>query len=122
MMFFLRKPRVASGFTSGTISGTSGSMRQAEELSITTGPCLPILGAHSLENLPETDIRTMSTLEKSNVSTSLHFRIFSPNATSRPMDLREATAKISSTGNSTSSRMFSISRPTLPVAPTTATR
>ena len=38
------------------------------------------------------------------------------------LERREATAKISSTGNSNSSRTASISRPTLPVAPTTARR
>ena len=37
------------------------------------------------------------------------------------MERREATAKTSSAGNSRSARMFSISRPTLPVAPMTAT-
>ena len=65
MIFFLRKPATASAFTSGTISGTSGSMRQALELSITTAPWVPIFGDHSLETLPPADIRQMSTSEKS---------------------------------------------------------
>jgi hypothetical protein len=47
MMFFLAKPSSAAAFTSGTTSGTSGSMRQADELSITTVPCAPIFGDHS---------------------------------------------------------------------------
>jgi len=38
MIFFLTKPTTASALTSGTIKGTSGSIRQAEELSITTAP------------------------------------------------------------------------------------
>ena len=44
MMFFLPKPLAAAALTSGTISGTSGSIRQAEELSMTTQPLAPILG------------------------------------------------------------------------------
>ena len=65
MMFFLVKPATASAFTSGTISGTSGSMRQAEELSITTAPAAPIFGDHSFDTAPPADIRQMSTSEKS---------------------------------------------------------
>jgi hypothetical protein len=65
MMFFLRKPSTAAAFTSGTISGTSGSMRHAEELSITTAPCAPIFGDHSFDTSPPADIRQMSTSEKS---------------------------------------------------------
>ncbi len=65
MMFFLRKPSIAAAFTSGTISGTSGSMRQADELSITTAPCAPIFGDHSFDTSPPADIRQMSTSEKS---------------------------------------------------------
>ena len=56
---------MASAFTSGTISGTSGSMRQADELSITTAPCAPIFGDHSFDTAPPADIRQMSTSEKS---------------------------------------------------------
>ncbi len=37
----LEAPRTASAFTSGTTSGTSACMRQAEELSITMQPCCP---------------------------------------------------------------------------------
>ena len=65
MMFFLPKPLAASALTSGTISGTSGSMRQAEELSMTTQPCAPILGDHSFDTAPPADIRQMSVSEKS---------------------------------------------------------
>ena len=65
MMFFLVKPATASAFTSGTISGTSGSMRQADELSITTAPAAPIFGDHSFDTAPPADIRQMSTSEKS---------------------------------------------------------
>ena len=122
MMFFLEKPRMASGFTSGTIRGTSGSMRQAEELSITTAPARPILSLQARETSPPALISTMSTVEKSKPSMSSHFTLVSPKSIGRPMDLREASACSLSTGNFSSSRMTSISRPTLPVAPTIATR
>jgi hypothetical protein len=122
MMFFLRKPSMASGFTSGTISGTSGCMRQAEELSITTAPAAPIFSDQALDTSPPADISTISTLEKSKLSMSSHLMVLSPKLTSWPMERREATAWSLSTGNFSSSRMTSISRPTLPVAPTTATR
>ena len=39
-----------------------------------------------------------------------------------PVERDDATAATSSSGNCRSARMFSISRPTFPVAPTTATR
>jgi hypothetical protein len=122
MMFFLRKPSMASGFTSGTISGTSGCWRQAEELSITTAPALPIFSAQALDTSPPADISTMSTWEKSKVSMSSHLMLWSPRSTSSPSERREATAWSLSTGNFSSSRITSISRPTLPVAPTMATR
>ena len=51
--------------TSGTTSGTSGSMRQVEELSMTTQPCAPIFGDHSFDTAPPADIRQMSVVEKS---------------------------------------------------------
>ena len=47
--------------------------------------------------------------------------VLSPKLTSVPRLRREASATTSSAGNARSARIFSISRPTLPVAPTTAT-
>ena len=65
MMYLRENDLAASAFTSGTTSGTSGSMRQAEELSITTQPCAPMRGDHSFETVPPADMRQMSVLEKS---------------------------------------------------------
>src|SRR5262249_46655516 len=48
-------------------------------------------------------------------------RVRSPKDTSTPTLLREARGTTSSAGKARSARMPSISRPTLPVAPTTAT-
>ena len=65
MMYFLTKPAAASALTSGTINGTSGSMRKALELSMTTQPLAPIFSDHCRETSPPADIRQMSTSEKS---------------------------------------------------------
>jgi hypothetical protein len=59
---------------------------------------------------------------KIEVARSRTFRVLSsPNETSRPIDRSEASAITSSTGNSRSASVCSISRPTFPVAPITAT-
>src|SRR5262245_16123341 len=121
MMPFLRKPATASALTSGTTSGTSGSYRQHEELSITTAPLAAILGDHSLDTTEPADIRQMSTSEKSKCSRALALSVCSPYEISTPWLLREASGTTSSAGNVRSAKMSSISRPTLPVAPTTAT-
>ena len=91
---------MASGFTSGTISGTSGSIRQAEELSITIGPAAPIFGDHSRREVPPALISTRSTRRKSNCSMSSHLTTPAFQPTSTPMDLREAMAWSLSTGKS----------------------
>ena len=75
MMFLRLAHSASSGFTSGTISGTSGSMRQADELSMTMAPAAAIFGDHSLEKVPETLMSTTSTLEKSNWAMSSQRRI-----------------------------------------------
>src|SRR5205085_3261748 len=85
MMFFFVNPPTASALTSGTTSGTSGSIRHADELSITTAPAAPILGDHSFDTAPPADIRQMSVSPKSKCSSALHFRVRSPYDTSTPM-------------------------------------
>ncbi len=65
MMFFLAKPLAAAALTSGTISGTSGSSRQADELSMTTQPRAPILSEYCFDTAPPADMRQMSVSEKS---------------------------------------------------------
>ena len=88
---------------------------------MTTQPLAAIFGDHSFDTLPPADIRQKSTLEKSNFSRSWHLSVVSPNDASMPTDRREAIACTSPTGNWRSLRIDSISRPTLPVAPTMAT-
>ncbi len=89
---------------------------------MTTQPAFAAMGAYFLVASEPIAKSAMSQPAKSNASRSRVFRVRSPNEHSVPSDLRDARATISSTGNSRSARMFSISRPTLPVAPTTATR
>ena len=45
MIFFFLKSFKASGLTSATTNGTSGSVRKCEVLSMTIHPCLAALGA-----------------------------------------------------------------------------
>ena len=78
-------------------------------------------GDHSFEVSPPADIRQMSVSEKSYWSRAWTFRVLSPKDTSWPRLRREASATTVSAGKARSARMSSISRPTLPVAPTTAT-
>ena len=50
----------AWALTSGTTSGTSGSMRQADELSMTMAPAAATRGASSRDVAPPAENRTMS--------------------------------------------------------------
>jgi len=123
MMFFLWKPVSAERLTSGTTSGTSGSIRNCEVLSITTQPAPAALGAYSAETLAPGENRPMSMPRKSKVARSWTSTVrSSPNETRLPVERSDARATTSSTGNFRSCRICNISLPTLPVAPTTATR
>ena len=62
---------------SGTTSGTSGSMRKAEELSTTTAPAFTAIGANFLEMpLPAENSAISTPLNERSVSSSM--TIFSP--------------------------------------------
>ena len=56
--------RMSSGLTSGTTSGTWGSIRKAEVLSITTAPAWAATGEKRLLTLPPGDERTTSMFSK----------------------------------------------------------
>src|SRR5688500_16635147 len=108
-------------FTSGTINFLEGSIRQAEELSITVIPASANLGAHSSEVLPPAEDKATAGLAAmpSAMLTTLYF--FPLNSTSFPTDLSEATGTSSVTGKFLSASTCNILVPTKPVAPTTAT-
>ena len=114
--------RRASAFTSGTTSGTSESYRQADELSITIAPCARDLRRPFLRDFAagrheaEIDVGEIVGVEGLASSASCRRRkLPSPGCGGRPAPPPHRP------GRRRSARMLSISRPTLPVAPTTAT-
>jgi hypothetical protein len=109
------------GFTSGTTRGTSGSMRNADELSMTTQPAAAARGAMTFAFSPPVVRNRRSVPPKSKVARSRTSRASPRKATCRPADAADARGTWRSTGKARCSRMRSISEPTLPVAPPTAT-
>ena len=107
----------ACGFTSATTSGTSGSERQAEELSITIAPAAAALGASSFEVEPPAENSTTSRPAKSAVAAS---STTTPSS-SLPAERAEANRRRLATGKLRSARISRIIEPTRPVAPTTPT-
>ena len=69
-MIPLRASTTTSGFTSDTTSGTSGSSRHADELSMTTAPAAAKRGACSLDVPPPAEKIAMSIPERSALATS----------------------------------------------------
>ena len=112
----------AAALTSGTTSGTSGSIRQAEELSTTTAPASVNRGARTREAPPPMENKARSSPERSAVAASSTSTSTPRNARTRPTERGEASSRSSSTGNARSSRIARMTDPTCPVAPTTATR
>ena len=94
-------------------------MRQREELSITVAPASTNLGAHSPEVEPPAE---KSARSKPWIDSSLRPRTTRPSSSSRPTERSEANGTISLAGKPRSRSSASISVPTWPVAPTTATR
>ncbi len=111
----------SSGFTWDTTSGTSGSIRQALELSTTTQPRLAASGASSFDVPPPAEKIAMSMPSKaSGVASST---VMSRPATDMvvPAERADARRRSSVYGNCFSVRTWIMVRPTAPVAPTTAT-
>src|ERR1700690_156814 len=100
-------------------------MRQREELSITTAPAAAKRGAHSPEVEPPAENSAMSKpwIESSSRAWTIRSPPSSaaPSST-RPVERSEAKGTSSRAGKSRSRNSCSISVPTCPVAPTTATR
>ena len=111
----------SSGFTSGTISGTSGFRRNAEELSTNTAPEATMAGANFLAMSFSAAPSTMSTPWKASSRASSI-------TTSSPLKRRVLPALLAlargfsfPTGKLRSCKILIISCPTAPVAPRTAT-
>src|ERR1700712_1989121 len=119
--------RASSGFTSLTTRGTSGSIRQAEELSITIAPAAAKRGACTFDVAPPAENSAMSMPDRSAVSassTTMSWTLPSGATHGRvvPAERAEAKKRISSTGKRRSASRRRITPPTWPVAPTTAMR
>jgi hypothetical protein len=112
---------MAWGLISGTTSGTPSSMRNAEELSMTTAPAFTAMGAKRLEMPLPAENNAMSTPSKlASVSSSIR-RSRPRNFWVLPTERADASNRSSDTGKLRCSRQRAISTPTAPVAPTTAT-
>lgn len=112
-----------SGFTSLTTSGTSGSLRNAEELSTTVAPAAAKRGACSRDSVAPAENRAMSMpfRSSSDVADASSTTISSPrNGSFLPADRAEAKNRTLSAGKLRSSRRVRMTMPTCPVAPTTA--
>ncbi|MBU3743360.1 MAG: hypothetical protein FGM61_02275 [Sediminibacterium sp.] len=108
-------------FTSGTTNFFVGSILQAELLSITYVPTSANLGAHSNEVSPPAEKIATSGFIETAVSKPTTLNDCDPNEISCPTDFSEATGINSVIGKFCSRNTVSITLPTIPVAPTTAT-
>ena len=117
----LRASRIACGLTSLTTRGTSGSMRQALELSITVAPASAKRGACARLPVAPAENRAMSMPDGSAVSTSSMMTVCPANSTAVPAERAVANRRSSRIGKARSARISRMTVPTWPVAPTTAT-
>ena len=106
---------------SGTTNFLVGSILQADELSITTVPTSANLGANSKEVPPPAEKIAISGLAAIASFMLTIVNSLSLNLIFLPTDLSDATGIKSVIGRFLSSKTFSITCPTIPVAPTTAT-
>src|SRR5580692_11553397 len=111
-------PRTAWGLISGTTSGTLGSMRKADELSITVAPARTAIGAKRLDVAPPAENSAISTPSKLDSVSSCTARAASPNGRLLPAERAEANRRSSRSGKRRRSRQRISSTPTAPVAPT----
>ena len=97
-MMPLRALAISPGFTSLTMSGTSGSIRQADELSMTVTPAAANFGASSLELVAPDENRAMSRPDGSAVDASS--TVISPpfHGSVEPAERAEAKNRTSSMG------------------------
>jgi hypothetical protein len=111
-MMPLRASAIASGLTSLTTSGTSGSIRQAEELSTTVTPASAKRGARARDVVAPAENSAMSSPLGSAVLASSTVISRSPYGSSVPADRAEAKKRTSSAGKLRSSRICRMATPT----------
>src|SRR5262245_26543453 len=111
----------ASGLISGTTSGTFGSSRQVDDLSIATPPRFATSGASSFESAPVAAKKAKSTPSNASGRASRTSISRPAKRTLWPAERPLASARSSPTGKRRSASSWSTTSPTAPVAPTTAT-
>ena len=113
--------RMRPALISGITSGTFGSMRKAEELSITTAPALTAVGANFREMPPPAENSAIST-PSNEFSVSSSITILSPRKSMvLPAERALASALSLPTGKARLSMVAMNSAPTAPVTPAMAT-
>src|SRR5699024_8334622 len=113
----------SSPLTSATTSGISGSLRKADELSITVAPAAAKRSACAREVAPPAENSAMSIPARSasEVAATSSTTMSSPRkGRVVPAERAEAKKRTFSAGKSRSSRSRRMTTPTCPVAPTTA--
>src|SRR5664280_1787856 len=110
-----------SALTSGTTSGTVGSMRNMLDLSITVAPAATAWGAYFSLTEPPAAKNARSTPSNEPGPSSLTSSSAPWNCSRRPADRALARRRSSATGNARSSRIARTVPPTTPVAPAMAT-
>src|SRR6516165_1945462 len=119
-MIPLGRSATISGLTSGTTSGTSGSMRNAPELSTATAPRAAATGAHAAETSSGTSNMATSTPSKTSSASATTSVSWPRTGSCRPAERGDATSRMSPHTSSLVDSRSSITVPTAPVAPTTA--
>src|SRR5262249_15579371 len=111
----------APGLTSGTTRGTSGSIRQALELSMTMAPALAAIGL--LSRLTDAGVLERTICTPANASGEIgSIAYFLPlNSMLLPALRDDARNLTDAKGNLRSIKTWRMTSPTAPVAPTTAT-
>jgi hypothetical protein len=103
------------------MSGTSASIRNADELSITAAPARCAMGANCVA-VPAPALKKASSMPaKEFCSSAATEKSFPRNSKLFPAERGEASSRKSATGKSRRSITRSSSIPTAPVAPTIAT-
>src|SRR5438105_14123134 len=114
-------PAIAAALISGITSGTFGSIRNAEELSITTAPAFTAIGANFRE-MPEPAENSAISTPSNEVSVSSSITILSPRKSMvLPAERALASALSLPTGKARLSMVAMNSAPTAPVTPAMAT-
>ena len=112
----------SSGLTSLTTRGTSGSRRQADELSTTMAPAAAAFGASSSEAVLPLENTAMSMPLRSATDPSSTTTSPSAHGSVVPADRADAKKRTSSSGKRRCCSSVRMTLPTWPVAPKTPTR